>query len=439
MDTFTRRRTLLAILVSLFLFRLAFGLSSEFWYEDELQTFLLGLKFYSTGAWPYFGPDVAYPSGFQIPGALQSLLVAIPIFIVRIPEAPFILLNILSFASLCLFAWYCAKRLPEIPAWIIWGWLMTAPWMLNYSTHLVNVSYLLPGSILFFVGALETCTYTSRNLISPWLGNFMMGFSLLWVMQLHMSWVLLAPYVLVSIFSQLRTHGRKGLASLAWFALGATLTGGLLAPTFIKFGLRAGMGGTNEVIGFNAANLTKLFSTTDCIPARFLSFASFEVPRFLGPSARRMVFVRQEPWLIPVLIFVLVVGILQPITMIVLWFTKDHLQKDWPVIKYLTLGTVLLIYVSFLFAANPPVSHTFYLTFPVAMIYGFYCWSSFLTQRRWQMFAGVVLGCGLIFHVGLAVNHFSSISLYVNRDLPARAIRERDYHILGERRPESRY
>ena len=48
------------VLVALFFFRLLFGLSSEFYFEDETQIFLLGLRHYTTGHWPYFGPDVVW-------------------------------------------------------------------------------------------------------------------------------------------------------------------------------------------------------------------------------------------------------------------------------------------------------------------------------------------------------------------------------------------
>src|SRR6185295_2210010 len=96
-----RRRWLIVFALLLaFLFRLAVGLCSEFWnpIEDEKQIYLIGLKFYATGNWPYFGPDVT-PT-IQIPGALQGLTVGLPFYLLPIPEAPFVLLGILSFASL---------------------------------------------------------------------------------------------------------------------------------------------------------------------------------------------------------------------------------------------------------------------------------------------------------------------------------------------------
>jgi len=437
-NVFQRRRGLLVFLCCAFLFRLAFGLCSEFWYEDEIQIYLLGLKFYSTGAWPYFGPDITFQ--VQLPGALQSLLIALPLFALPIPEAPFILLNILSFLSLCLLAWYCIKRLPETPRWFIWIWLMTAPWTLNYSTHLVNPSYLLPGSIVFFVGALEIYPWTTRHLISSRVANVMMGAALCWSMQLHMSWVILVPFVIASFYFQLRNKGKGAFASLGWFFFGAILTGSLLLPTFLKYGLTAGSGGTAETIGFNAANLLNIFNLTEGILARFLSFASFEVARFLGGnSIKRMAFVRAELWVIPFLVFLLAVGILQPASMIALWFKQAHPQRDWRAIKYLTLFTVLLLYGFFIFASKPPSSHTFYITFPIAMIYSLYCWNYFLSKRRWQTFAKVFLACGIVFSIGLAAYRFYRVSLYVDRGRPLGAIVQRDYHILGERRPGARY
>ncbi|HTC20621.1 MAG TPA: hypothetical protein VK859_07235, partial [bacterium] len=63
------------LLSALFLFRLWFGLFSDTWYQ--IQIFILGLKYYSTGLWPYFGPSVA--QNIQLPGALQALLVALPL------------------------------------------------------------------------------------------------------------------------------------------------------------------------------------------------------------------------------------------------------------------------------------------------------------------------------------------------------------------------
>jgi hypothetical protein len=402
-----------------YVFRLFFGLCSEFWLPDERQVYLLGLKFYSTGGWPYFGPDVVYTHS-QIPGAMQGLLVGLPFYILPLPEAPYLLLNMLSLSSLCLLAWYCAKRTPEIPRWFIWTWLLTAPWTLNYSTQVLNVSYVLTGSILFFIGAMESCPFLTKKVIPFGLANFMMGISLFWVFQFHLSWPILLPFVLISAYSQYKDSGKKFIISSIYFFSGALLSACLVLPTFAKYGLKAGFGGTDANIQMNWGNLLKFFS----ILARFLSFASFELPRF---------------GITPFAIFVGVVGIIQPIVMLFLWFSRKQPQEDWKHLKYFTLFTLLVVYTGFAFSIKEPASHAFYVVFPVAMIYSFYCWSRFFKKQVWRKLAAVFIISGIIFHFGLAISRRPGKSLYKDRSIPQLAIEKKDYRILGERPPGSLY
>lgn len=425
-----RWQKFLVLFIIVYVFRLFFGLCSEFWFEDEFQIYLLGLKFYTTGEWPYFGPDVVYTNS-QIPGALLPLLVGIPFYILPIPESPFLLLNILSLLSLCLLSWYCSKRTPEVPKWFIWSWILTAPWTLNYSTHIVNPSYVLAGAILFFIGAIESYPFLSKNVIPLRWANFMMGISFFWIFQLHMSWPILIPFILVSFYFQLRNLGKKIFSSVIQFVLGALASVIFVLPTFFKYGLTNAAGGTDSNVRFNPDNLLEFLT----VLARFLSFASFELPRFIGPNTQaRFEFLKQNLWITPFAVFVGIIGIIQAIALLVLWFSKKQSQKDWRGIKYFTLFTVLLVYFSFTFSIKGPSSHTFYVVFPVAMIYSFYCWSKFFKSRAFRIFTVIFLLCGIIFHIGLAISKAPERSLYKNRSLVKSAIEKRDYRILGERR-----
>ncbi len=427
-----------SLLLLAFLFRLVFGLCSQFLDPDTKQIYLLGLKFYTTRAWPYFGPDVT--GTIQIPGALQGLVVGLPFYLLPIPEAPYLLVNILSFAALCFFAWYCCKRLPELPRWFVWSWLLSAPWTLNLSTHIFNPSYVLPGAILFFVGAIETLPFLSHGLIPRAPANFMMGLALFWIMQFHLSWVVLVPYVALSFYFQFKELGRGAMPSLAWFLGGAIITGSFLIPTFMKYGFAAGMGGTNATVEFNSENLWRHLNIVEGVLGRFLSFASFELPRFIGAnSAARLAFMKANRWLIPLVVFLTLAGILQCVAMLVLWFRKTHAHNDWRAIKYFTLGTVALLYLSFLFSLKAPVSHTFYVMLPVAMLYSFYCWNEFLKKKAWRRLVAVFIVCGLIFHVGLAASNLKHVSIYLERGKITEAIKAKDYRLLGERRPGARY
>ena len=423
------------LLLLAFLFRLFFGLCTQFRDSDTKQIYLLGLKFFTTRAWPYFGPDVVWGE-IQIPGALQAVLVGGPFFVLHMPEAPYILLNILSFTALCFFAWYCCKRLPEMPRWFVWSWLLTAPWVLDLSTSIYNPSYVLPASILFFVGALEIYPFTTKHVINPPWANFMMGIAFFGVMQLHLSWIILLPYLLLALYCQTRSGLATLLRALGWFALGASVTGSLLLPTYLKYGLGQGSGGTVSAIVMNRNNVTAFWG----ILIRTLSFASFEVPRLLGPhTVERLAFLREEPWIIPFAVLLFVVGTAQVIALIVSWFLRDGSHDDWQAIKYLLLLNVCLLYISFLFSIKPPQSNHLYVTLPIPMTYSLYCWNRFLKTRRWQVFALALIICGVIFHLGLALHNRPLISLYTERALVESAIAKKDYRILGERRPNTMY
>jgi hypothetical protein len=428
-----RRRLFVALLAAAFAFRLGYGLCGQFQDADTKQIYLLGLKFYATGAWPYFGPDVLFGE-IQLPGALQALLVGLPFHALPLAEAPYALLGLVSFAGLCLFAWYCCRRLPGLPRWFVWGWLLTSPWTLNLSTVIYNPSYMLAGGILFFVGALEVYPFTRRGLVPARLANASMGFGLFWAMQLHMSWVVLAPYALAALALQFREGARRGLAALAWFAAGAAPPAALLVPTYLKYG--PGAGATGDSVRFNPENLTAFWG----ILVRTLSFASFEVPRFLGAhTGERLAVFREQPWLAPFAVFLVAAGAAQVGALLASWFLRRHGQPDWRAVKYLALFNVVLLYASFLFSIKPPQSNHLYVTLPVPVLYAFYCWERLLARAFWRRFAAALLACGVVFHAGLAAYNFSHVSLYVDRRAAQTAVDERNYHILGERRPGSRY
>ena len=419
-----------AFLVTAFVLRLAFGLCSEFWYEDELQIYLIGLKFYTTGAWPYFGPDVVYTQT-QIPGALQGLLVGGPLWLVALPEAPYLLLNLLSTVSLGLLAWYIQRRVPDVPSWFLWSWVFFCPWTLNFSTHIVNPSYVLTGAIVFFVGALELIPSVRARLVPEPLAFGSMGFGLLWVYQLTLSFPLLLPFVMLVFATAARGGWRRLAFGAAWFAFGAAIAGSTLAPTLLEYGPGASAGEFAANVQFEPSNLLQF----PHVVARFLSFASFELPRFIGRNTEaRLHFLSEFPWAAPFAVFAGLCGIVQPFLLLI-GFLRREGAPGWVAVKRLTLAALLLICASFLFSVKDPASHTFYVTLPLAMIYAFYCWAPLFRSHAVRVAAAALLVAGLITHVAIAIDRVHDRSLYANRALVLRAIQERNYTLLGERRP----
>ena len=427
-----RRRpaTWLAALAGLFAFRLFYGLCYEFFFEDFTQIFLIGLRAYAGGRWPYFGADVVWTQS-QIPGALQGLLVSVPLTIAPYPEAPFVLLGVISMSTIALLSWYICLRLPSLPRWLVWGWLMTVPWTINFSTSLINTSYILPGAIVFFVGFFEAIPRFSLGRLRPALALAMMGFGISWVMQIHMSWPLLLPYAGFVFLARIRSGWRGVARDAASFAAGFAVPGLLLLPTLLTYGLHAGGGGTGRNLHLHIVSPSVLLTTL----GRFLSFASLEVLRFMGTdTAKRVVMLSRNPWLAPLLAVVWTVGVLHPLLMAWLWFKRRHpAREDWPALRLLVVTSIVIVYLAYFFVMEPPQAHAFYVLSPIAFVFAAYCWS-FVDGPRSRRIAAVVMGVSITFHAGLALAMGPGRSMYKNRAVVAAAVAQREPGYFAHRR-----
>ena len=267
------------LLILAFAARLAFGLTSELWGPDEVQVYLIGLEFFTTGVWPLYGPDVVYTET-QIPGALQALLVGGPLWVVAAPEAPYVLLNVISLGALCLLAWYIGRRVPELPRWFLWPWVLFSPWTLNLSAHILNSSYVLAGAVPFFIGACELVPALRRALVPRRLAWAGLGFGMLWIAQLHLSAVLLGPLVVLVWLFAAREDARRALAGTGWVALGALAAGWPLLPTLLQTGGAGVTGAASPNVVFAPENLLRIPQ----VVAQCLALATFERLLMLDPS-----------------------------------------------------------------------------------------------------------------------------------------------------------
>jgi len=430
-----KRWRIALILAACFVFRLLFGLSREFFFEDETQIFLLGFRYHATGAWPFFGPDVVWTRS-EIPGALQALLVGLPLRVLAIPESPFVLLNLLSFAAICALAWYVCEQLPNAPRWLIWGWFLTIPWTLEFSTHMINTSYILAPSIAFFLGFFEATPAFSLRRWRPAAAFALMGCGVTWLMQIHMSWPLLLPFAAVAWLSR-RSDGPGALAVCAGaFAGGALVPGLVLLPTLARYGLNAGSGGVLRNLQPHWVNPWIIMTTL----ARFCSFASLEISRFIATDgAKRLEFFQRHLWLVPAAIAIWIVGVVQP-----LWMVVDALRpmRQWPAsfprpkwaaLRWLVAGSVLLVYASYWFVMEPPQAHAFYALAPVAFMFAAFWWMFVDSPRARRIAAGVLI-LNVVFHAGLAIAQGPELSLYRDRAVVATAVRLKEPEMFAHRR-----
>ena len=417
-------------LLGLFAFRLYFGLSLRFFAEDESQIFLIGLRYYATGHWPYFGPDVVWTQS-EIPGALQGLLVGGPLSIAQAPEAPIVVLNLLSFGALAALAWYITRRVPSVPRWLVWGWVMTVPWTLQFSTHITNPSYVLAGAVVFFLGFFEVLPAIRLGVLPVPLAFAAMGVGATWIMQIHMSWYLLLPYLGVAWLSR-RADGMGRLAAYALAcAGGAALPGLALLPTVLQYGAGGGTGGTLRNLHVHLVSPAEILVTL----ARVFSFSSLEINRFIEiDDARRVLFVRNHLWLLPLLAVVWAAGIVQPFWMLVSWFRSRLTSPDWRALRWVVAFSVGLVYLSYWFVIEPPQAHAFYLVAPISFLFAAYCWSA-IDAPRSRRAAAALLGINIAYQVAFASTQYSAMSLYTNRAVVVRAIATKSPEMFGHRRP----
>ena len=497
------RKTFLILFLSAFIFRLAFGLlRSQIWEIDQLQTYLIGLKCFTTHTWPFFGPDVnGSENSFQsqIPGALEGLFIGLPFYLLPIPEAPFIFLNILSITGVALLTWYIVKRIPALPYTWLFIWIAIVPWSIQESTTIINPAFTFLPAILFFIGFMESVPWFSLNLISPFWANLAMGFSLCWIMQFHFSYVYLIPMVLFSLAAQtLKTRKPVGVL---YFVLGCLPTFAFIIPTYLQYGLSRNNVSSGFVVPFNWSNLREFWT----ILARFLSLVCFELPRFMGVSTQsRIDFLKEHYWILVPGAVLWIIGLIQPFILFLTWcerlfkslkwifpvvflalfvllgfdsatqifhpstadpgrvlhslwvsflsavlvqltaygisqLPQNPPSPHWKELNWLVAVIFVMVYSSFWFTIKLPLSHIYFVFFPLLMTYSCYCWMRFKDKKIWVTAAKAFVILGVIFQFGYAIAVAPNDSIYTKRDVIANAIQKKDYRIFGERRPGSLY
>ncbi|HXL72775.1 MAG TPA: hypothetical protein VN963_04035, partial [bacterium] len=190
--------------------------------------------------------------------------------------------------------------------------------------------------------------------------------------------------------------------------------------------------------GLNWNNAIDILGTL----ARFLSIASFEMPRFIGEHTHgRIQYLLSSPWLAVPGFLLWASGYLQVLGMFGLWFVSKNPLRNWAPIKWLGLGTFLLIYGCFLFSPDMAASFRIVLFFPVIMLYSLYGYDYLATKPVWRKMGLVFILCVVVFQAGYTVKNIqTNNSVYARqRGLMVQAIDQKDYRLLAPRRPDSLY
>ena len=422
--------TFLACCLALTLWRSLYGLSQNFWHEDVVQIYLLGLKYFTTSLWPFFGPDIVHTNQ-QIPGALQALLIGIPLKVIPQPEAPFVLVNLLSIAGIILLAWYLSRRFAGYRFLLLVFWLATLPSTLQFSTNTYNPSYLLFPSCVFFVAWYESQSrFRTLNLNATLIGA-MIGFAVMFTFQLHMSWPLFFPFVVTGLFLPDPSLGRRPL--ILGFIAGAATSSLCLIPTILTFGLESlwTAGASNTAVHFEQLREAPTILT------RYLSLGSYEFFGFnLSASlSDRRAFIMAQPLLF-LCAAVMLAGLFWQVYLTLAMMVSYARSRTARYSEY-TLFIVVFCWIVtlFLLTPRPPAVRNFYLLFPVVVLAVLRMFQNVGRDILVGRILITLVASSLLFHTLVGAALFPQISLYKDRRRISGAIESGDYRILGERRP----
>lgn len=108
-------------------------------------------------------------------------------------------------------------------------------------------------------------------------------------------------------------------------------------------------------------------------------------------------------------------------------------------IKRLLAAVFALVYLSFWLTIKPPLSHIYFVFFPLIMIYSCYVWNFFADEPRWRLLAKIFVILGVCFQLGYAMAVSPQDSFEAQRDVIAKAMAQKNYRLVGERSPGSLY
>ena len=409
----------------MFALRLAYGLNLDFWGDDEKQIYLLGLRWFTTEEWPFFGPDVVYTQS-QLPGALQSLLVGSGFYLWAIPEMPHIMLNLLSILAVFLFATFLTKGQSNLSQLWTLVWLGTLTWSLEMGTHVYNPSYLLLPAVGFWIAYFDMQTFSRRGWLKPIWAFFIMGLAFGFIGQLHLSWPLLLPFACQCLWQQRQRFAVNILALL----VGAAILSTFVVPTFLQFGLLESVYAGTSNSTFNWGNLAYFFH----YPIRLIAYSTYEPWMFLGlDSEARWSILKENWWLIPLVIVLLLVSLVYA-----LWFLYEvakALRRGTGVERqaaWLFVALWIFCVGIYFFSSRAPVARNFYLYFPAMVFIGWTFLNRLVDRLKVALvWFKVVVVCAVAFTGLLACARYPEESLYKDRELLWRTLKTKNADIFS--------
>lgn len=414
------------IILGLLVLRVFIGIQINFAHEDYNQIYLMGLEDAFSGHWSYWGPDVVW-SETRLPGALQGLLAGVPFLIYKHAYSPIILSNIISVIGLVLFATYAHKRFPKLPLPYLLTLFLLLPFTFQNGVVLLNTAYLIFSSSILFISIFELFLYRDETMLNKASLYFLLiGFSMMFTYQLHLTWVMILPYLFVLLFMEWKRKEYKWQPIL-YFIVGVIIGSITLLPTLIKYPevIFFGMGGN---LNFRPDQLAKTFS----LYYRFISFATFDI----SPNFIYFKVTRQTGFIQSVLIYLIkAIGVIQ---MLLITVTSIYLSKKKRFNQTLILfGLTFLMALILSMMSNKHLSsRTYILLYPIPIWISLYIYDFLKTKFRYTqpiLISILPIICMMWIFLGFS-NLNGKYSFHSKKEKIQHALQEENPYNFGSRR-----
>ncbi|MFT4660399.1 MAG: hypothetical protein ACI8XB_000667 [Patiriisocius sp.] len=414
------------IVLLLLIFRIFLGIQTNFSHLDYEQIYLMGLENAYSGNWSFWGPDVVW-SQTRLAGALQGLLVGIPIKFFNHPYAPIVLSNIISTGGLVILAVYVKKRFENFSLNFILILFLLLPAYLHHGTVLLNTSYLILSGALLFISVFDRFVYQDNMFFKKTHWYFLcIGFALLFTYQLHLTWVMFLPFIVVLLFYAWKEDKKKGSVSLLYLLIGGLISGSLLLPTIWQYGdvIYSGAGGN---LTFKPERFAKVFD----LILRHFSFASFDIVEkadIYKLSMEQSAAVKILIWTVKILSAIQFLGILYAVYMM----KKGKEFKRLMIVYGLSILMALVLFV----LGNKHLSaRTYILLYPLPIMLSFYAYDYLLQKKFFKPFMTVSLIAVFITFTGIAMTNYKGVYSFDSVKEPMdRAFETKDPYDFAKRR-----
>ena len=381
----------------LFLCRLFLGIQINFSHEDYTQVYLIGLENAFSGHWSYWGPDVVW-SKTRLPGAMLGLLVGIPLRLTDNQYAPIILSNLISCAGLILLSFYAKRRFPALSLYFLLALFLLSPFMLFNGVVLLNTSYLIFSGALLFVVVAELFLYRNDLLWNVGYYFLALGFSLLFTFQLHLSWVMFLPFVLVLFYLEWARNPKLWWKPLSFFILGCTIASLTLFPTLFTYGSVL-LTGSEDNIHVNIQRLSRIFD----LFIRYAGVATFDTNQklnFIELFAAKSWMNGAMVWIIKVFSLFQFIGF----CISFYYFKKNDAFRKTALLFFLTMVMALGLY---LIGNKHLEMRTYIILYPIPIWLALYAYTYLMDYRHIKSIVYAMLAMVFVTSFGIALANFN--------------------------------